>query len=275
MITKNGQKELMSLVAPSLGLPTEWQYVRGSTPLTEWYWPLTLCSTYLVSVFVMRAIMKERKAWDLLWLRVIHNSFLCFGSFIMVLGMFSELWKVYQKGGVEAMWCDVEKHQTKGPLYSWYYIFYLSKFYEFIDTFILILRKKPITFLHCFHHFITAWLCWLGIYDENAVQWIVIWLNGTVHVFMYYYFLAQTLSSDVWWKKYLTSAQILQFVIDLLFTTPWFYYSLTNGQKCSGSFATMAISNVIVISFLLLFLNFYNHAYTPRDPKKATTKKEE
>lgn len=50
MITKNGQKEFMSLVAPSLGIPEEWHYQRGVTPLTEWYWPLTCCSLYLASV---------------------------------------------------------------------------------------------------------------------------------------------------------------------------------------------------------------------------------
>lgn len=56
------------------------------------------------------------------------------------------------------MWCDEDKHQIKGPLYSWYYIFYLSKYYEFIDTYILILRKvsilsetKYLIFLETYH----------------------------------------------------------------------------------------------------------------------------
>lgn len=39
-----------------------------------------------------------------------------------------------------------------GPIGLAAYIFYLSKYYEFVDTFILVLRKKPVIFLHVYHH---------------------------------------------------------------------------------------------------------------------------
>jgi hypothetical protein len=261
LITKNGQQQFQSYVAPNLGLSTDFRYQTGVTPLTDWPWPVSLCFGYLFSVAVLYYWMKERKSFDLYYLRVLHNVFLCFGSFAMVLGMLKELVAVYQKGGWEAMMCDANGIQKTGSLYTWYYIFFLSKFYEFIDTYILIFRKKQITFLHCFHHFITAFLCWLGLYDEIAVQWIVITLNGSVHVFMYYYYLAQTLGGDVWWKKYLTSLQIVQFCLDLVLTSLFFYQELVLGKECSGHSSVLGFSNAVLLSFLLLFMNFYRHTY--------------
>jgi len=250
--TKSGRDQFQ-MIAPQL---KEFHYQPGISPLSDWPWPVTLCCGYLISVFVLRHYMRNRKPWDLGVFRVVHNAFLCFGSFVMVLGLSKELWMVYQKGGSEALMCDSNRLQIKGNLYSWYYIFFLSKFYEFLDTYILILRQKPVTFLHCFHHFITAFLCWLGLYDQLSVQWVIIVLNGSVHVFMYYYYLAQTLNSDVWWKKYLTTIQILQFCVDLLATSPFFYYEFMKGNDCGGQISVFFFTDSVILSFLLLFINF-------------------
>lgn len=43
--------------------------------------------------------------------------------------------------GFEGIACDSAVRSPKTPLYFWYWVFYLSKMYEFIDTAILILRK--------------------------------------------------------------------------------------------------------------------------------------
>jgi len=187
----------------------------------------------------------------------------------MVLGIGRELFAAVHKGGWEVLVCDSNKYQQSGDLYFWYYIFFLSKFYEFIDTYILILRQKPVTFLHSFHHFITAFLCWAGLSSELAVQWIIIVINGSVHVLMYYYYLAQTLGSDVWWKKHLTTAQITQFVIDLLFTSSWYYFNSVSNQKCSGSLTAIYFTHFVLGSFLILFINFFVQTY-----KKPTAKSE-
>jgi hypothetical protein len=60
-------------------------------------------------------------------------------------------------------------------------------------------------------------------------QWVVIVLNLTVHVIMYYYYYATAGGAKIWvclcspcfppltfqWKRYLTTMQITQFIIDL------------------------------------------------------------
>jgi len=263
--SQSGKDQFNRYISPFLSQGIrDFHYTYKESPLSDWPWPIVLCFGYLISIHLLQGFMQNRSAYNLKYFRIAHNAFLCFGSFIMVLGMAKEIIKAYQIGGAEALYCDsndIQFQQT--DLYNWYYIFFLSKFYEFIDTYILILRKKPVIFLHSFHHFITAYICWLGLYDHTAIQWTVIGLNGTVHVFMYYYYLAVSCNSDVWWKKHITSLQITQFVIDLIAGWPFFYSILVLGKKCSGTVQVLGFSHLVLLSFLLLFINFYRSAYKP------------
>jgi len=269
MLTDSGSQLFNQYV---LSLMPALQNFRYSieAPLMHWTHPIMFCTTYLVTILSLRYFMQNQKSWDMKAFRIFHNAFLCFGSFAMVVGMGMGLKASIEhskESAVEVLFCDSMHNQTYGNLFTWYYIFYLSKYYEFIDTIILILRKKPITFLHSFHHFITAWLCWLGLYDRIAVQWSFLMLNGTVHVFMYYYYLAVSLNKDVWWKKYITTMQIVQFILDLSLGLPFYYNKLVLNKNCMGEVSVLATSNLVLTSFLILFINFFQHAY-----KKGATK---
>ena len=46
-----------------------------------------------------------------------------------------------QPNGAEEALCDPSAKHPQQRLYFWYYVFYISKMYEFIDTLILCLRK--------------------------------------------------------------------------------------------------------------------------------------
>jgi len=270
LVSKRGQEQLESVLFETLSRPfKEFEYRSGVTALSSWPWPVSLCFGYLLTVYLLRNWMRGKPKYDLYWLRVIHNAFLSFASFVMVLGVLKEAFHLYQTYGIEPLLCDENRKQgSETTLFFWYYVFFLSKFYEFIDTYILCFRQRPITFLHCFHHFITAFLCWVGLYSGMAPQWIVISLNGAIHVFMYYYFLASTLGFDVWWKKYLTSAQIVQFCLDLVAIGTWWYYYLGLGKDCCGNPPALLFANFVLGSFLLLFINFYRKTYNQKGGEK-------
>jgi hypothetical protein len=99
------------------------------------------------------------------------------------------------------------------------YIFYLSKAYEFVDTFIMALKKKTdqISFLHLYHHFMTFLLWWFGMrFTPGGDAYFSAMLNSFVHVVMYAYYLCAALGVRFPFKKLVTQLQLVQFAVNLV-----------------------------------------------------------
>lgn len=58
-------------------------------------------------------------------------------------------------------------------------------------------------------------LCYTQLDGRTTVSWVPIALDLTVHALMYYYYFRTTAGVKIWWKKYLTTLQIIQFITDL------------------------------------------------------------
>lgn len=94
-------------------------------------------------------------------------------------------------------------------------------------------------------------------------------LNLTVHVLMYYYYFRTASGAKIWWKRYLTTMQIIQFVIDLFiiysctytFYANKYYPALPNFGTCSGGEGAAWFGCAILTSYLFLFINFYRMTY--------------
>lgn len=93
------------------------------------------------------------------------------------------------------------------------YLFYLSKYYEFFDTFLLYLNGKTPSFLQKYHH-IGAVLSWhlMYVYKVDGI-WMPTLLNALVHAIMYSYYLGCLLKIKRIRviKRYITSIQLCQF----------------------------------------------------------------
>ena len=98
-------------------------------------------------------------------------------------------------------------------------------------------------------------------------QWITLELNTLVHVFMYYYYLVQSLGQDVWWKKYVTTMQIVQFVLDVIVIGQWFLWKYLYGYNCSGSLPGISFAMAILLYFLFLFSQFFIKTYRKGNKK--------
>jgi fatty acid elongase 3 len=150
------------------------------------------------------------------------------------------------------------------------FFFILLKFYELFDTVLMVLKKRRLNFLHVYHHCIVIPLFYVYMTTNMVSQWILVVANSTVHVLMYYYYAMATVGRSVWWKRYITQAQIVQFVIDLTATWPYpvLYHSAAG---CSGSMRGWLFGQAVGLSFYKLFRDFYLRSYKAIPAKKTET----
>lgn len=95
--------------------------------------------------------------------------------------------------------------------------FYFSKLPEFVDTFIMLLKRNyhQVSFLHVYHHSSIFLIWWLVTFlAPTGEAWYSAMLNSFIHVIMYgYYFAAAIGFRGVdFVKRYITMMQMTQFV---------------------------------------------------------------
>jgi len=138
------------------------------------------------------------------------------------------------------------------------YYFYLSKYYEFIDTFLVSMSGKTPIFLQKYHH-VGAVICWhLCYYNKSDFVWMPSLLNSMVHTIMYSYYLLTSIKIQQVRiiKPYITSLQLVQFAVNYI--NLYFYYppvdTITN-------YFIINIFAIYGIGLIYLFGIFYKKSY--------------
>ncbi|KAH9399492.1 Elongation of very long chain fatty acids protein 7 [Tyrophagus putrescentiae] len=119
-------------------------------------------------------------------------------------------------------------------------LYFWTKFVDYFDTFFFILRKKnrQVTTLHIYHHI-----------SVPIIGWISSWISPTMPV------LGLLHCPYLWWKKYITQIQLIQFAIIGL-------YGLCLNLLHSGYpliYRMMPVSQALI--FLVMFGQFYVRSY--------------
>lgn len=78
---------------------------------------------------------------------------------------------------------DVGRIWNEG-LAFWGWFFYLSKFYEVIDTIIILAKGKRATTLQTFHHFGAMFCMWSGMRYMSPPIWMFVIVNSFIHTIM-------------------------------------------------------------------------------------------
>jgi len=251
----------------------DWRWNEGVTPLSHWTVPVFSSVGYLALIALLMTIMRNKKPFDLKGLSVIHNAFLVVASFTMWVGVLMAAYESAQADGVLGLFCEKTEHSVNGKLGFWVYLFHLSKYYEYLDTIIMALRKKPIIFLHLFHHAAVVPVTWMWLHDQWLVgSWWCVMVNSLVHTFMYYYYLKTALGLDVWWKRYITVGQIFQFFTGFLVVSFWFAVKNQPSYQCQGGLPAAYLSHTCNIALIYMFSKFYYKAYLSGAPTHSRAK---
>lgn len=156
------------------------------------------------------------------------------------------------------------------------WVHYCDKYLEFFDTYFMILRGKTdqVSFLHIYHHTTIAWAWWIAItYAPGGDIYFGALLNSLIHVMMYSYYALALLKVSCPWKRYLTQAQLLQFMSVVAYTVSTayqhYYYlpheAIEGEQPSLGTyFFCCAVQVFEMVSLFVLFSIFYKRSYSKK-----------
>lgn len=249
--------------------------------------PWSSVAFYLVMVFFLPRLLsdgsggasKEKKPTNkfLKFMMVGHNLFLCLLSAAMLIGtgipyIYSAIFKIEFKESI----CNT-KYQPFGVSSNlfWALLFVYSKFYELLDTLFLIIKnpERPVPFLHYWHHATVLLFTWYAFMYKFTVGFWFGTINGTVHMFMYYYYFLTELGYRPTWAKQLTLLQISQMFAGLLLNGIWAYEYFSGVEcECENPTAIMVACAIMYISYAILFLQFFFKRYNTKRAQKENKK---
>ena len=131
---------------------------------------------------------------------------------------------------------------------------------------ILVLKKRPLIFLHWYHHFITLLLVWVCLAYKVGPTWAPAGANCFVHIGMYFYYarMARGTEADkkfaARYKQWITRSQIWQFLFDEVVVLAHMKRTYEEDWQCAGGMASV-FGVFVLSSFLILFLSFYAASY--------------
>lgn len=225
---------------------------------------LGLCVFYAYfSKSLAPKLMEKRKPLDLRNFLVLYNLFqTVFSTWIFYEYLQSGWWGHYSFKCQPVDYSNNPLALRMARTCWWYYI---SKFTEFFDTLFFILRKKyqHVSTLHVIHHGCMPFSVWMGMkFAPGGHSTFFAMLNSFVHIVMYFYYMVAALGPKyqkyIWWKKYLTAFQMVQFVA--IFTHQFQLLFI----ECDYPKGFMVWIGLHGVMFLFLFSDFYKQAYSKR-----------
>ena len=159
------------------------------------------------------------------------------------------------------------------PVAKLLWLFYVSKIWDFWDTVFIVLGKKwrQLSFLHVYHHTTIFAFYWINLHVAyDGAIYLTVLLNGAVHFVMYtYYFVSMHIEKGadgkgggVWWKRYVTIAQMVQFLIMMTQAV------LLIAENCAApSTRNVKAYLLYIFSLFLLFANFFKTTYNRKKQK--------
>ncbi|CAL2039807.1 hypothetical protein CAEBREN_26280 [Caenorhabditis brenneri] len=223
---------------------------------------------YVVIIFSIKRFMRDREPFQLtnalrLW-NLFLSVFSIYGSYVMFPFMIEQV----RRFGLYGCGCEALSTLPSQAEY-WLLLTVLSKALEFVDTIFLVLRKKPLIFLHWYHH-VATFLFFCATYPTPSSQIRVgAIVNLFVHAFMYPYYFIRSMNIKLPAKisMAVTVLQLAQFVCFIYGCTLMYYSLATNQYTCDTPMFALNSTFALSLSYFVLFANFFHKSYLQRGGK--------
>ncbi|CAD5218241.1 unnamed protein product [Bursaphelenchus okinawaensis] len=261
-------------------LANDWNLERTITFMQHWVptsYKITMA--YLLVIFAGQKIMRKVQAFDNWMMDLIlalwNLSFSIFSG-IAAYKLLPELFHSLRTTGFVGSYCNKLDYYTDPTTGYWGWMFVMSKAPELGDTLFLVLRKRPVIFMHWYHHALTFVYAQVTYSETQAwCRWSLA-LNLFVHTVMYFYFAVRALhiKTPRWVAKFITTIQIIQFVISCyIFSHLVYIKAFDTIPSCQASWNVLGLGGLMYLSYLYLFAQFFYNAYIAK--KAPKTKKVE
>ncbi len=191
----------------------------------DWRTPLVVAAIYAAAVtWASRRVAArgpqpptDRRAWSLFRAATVaHNVLLALFSLKTFVETAPAMARALFGSATLYNWfCDVGDAQNDTSIAFWTWVFYLSKYYELLDTAILLAKGRPSSFLQTYHHAGAILSMWMLTVTRAYGAWVFVVFNSFIHTLMYSYYTLTCLGYAPSWKRTMTQMQIAQFFIGL------------------------------------------------------------
>lgn len=216
---------------------------------------LAICAAYCIFIEWGRSAMRGRDAFDLrgplFWWNAMLATFSIIGAARAVPHLLHNL---LVHGFEYAICAPAEESYGCGATGLWTALFIYSKVPELGDTVFLVLRKKPVIFLHWYHHVSVLLYSWWSYATRSSAGLWFIAVNFTTHAVMYTYYALQAQGyKNETFARAVTTLQLSQMVLGAFVcaTVPLLSY---RGVHCSMTSESYWGGIAIFASYFYLFL---------------------
>ncbi|XP_016916379.1 elongation of very long chain fatty acids protein 7-like [Apis cerana] len=246
----------------------DWFLISGPGPVT-----MIIVSYLYFSLSAGPRYMKDKKPYELRIPMIVYNFIqVLFSIYIFYEGLMAGWLYDYN------YYCqpvDYTDNPLSRRMANAVHFYFTCKLIELLDTVFFVLRKKnrQISSLHVYHHALMPICGWIGCrFLPNGHGTLLGVINAFIHIIMYMYYMLASIGPHMnkylWWKKYLTSLQLIQFCIIFVHTFQIFF----NG--CNYPVFLTFLLNFNSLVFIYLFGSFYIENYIKnKEQKKNKTEK--
>ncbi|KAG9300675.1 hypothetical protein G9A89_023473 [Geosiphon pyriformis] len=250
----------------------------------DWRFPISVATIYTLTVFLLnpkstkvsRVVAQSKGIKEsqtsgsgplMTAFVFLHNSLLCVYSLVTFIGMFSAQFKNFWNNSFMDAYCDRDQTLWKSSLFYWGYLFYLSKYYEIIDTIIILLKGRRSSLLQTYHHAGAIITMWCGVYYQATAIWIFVLFNSFIHTIMYAYYAATSVGIHPPGKQYLTTMQITQFLVGTSLAGT--YVASPSCLVMPGAWEATWVNIAYLFPLTYLFVDFAKKMYGGKGKKAA------